>query len=279
MKQIQSLVVVALLFFSLLRAEKNTEITWYGHAAFKIITPNDEVLLIDPWINNPSNPNGQTDLQNLNKVDLILITHGHDDHIGNAVDISKKTKAKLIATYDLGNAIVKYQYYPAEHAREDWLGNFGGKINLFDGDVIIHFIPAVHSSTVVSKIDGNLMYGGNPGGFLIEIKNGPTFYCTGDTDLFSDMQLIPKIKNVDVMLVCIGGVYTMDPYAAAQAVKWVHPKIAIPMHFGTLPILTGTPEQFNEGLQKVNATSKMELLQIGVPIQLTQDGSILQKNQ
>ena len=267
------LVFVSFTLFSILYADENAEITWYGHAAFKIKTPQGQVLLIDPWINNPSNPHGEQDLQNLDQVDFILITHGHDDHIGNAVEIAKRTKAQLVATYDLGNALIKYQNYPAEQDQEEKFGNFGGKIHLDDGNITIHFIPAVHSSSVVSKIDGNIMYGGNPGGFLIEIKDGPTIYHTGDTDLFSDMKLIPKIKYVDVMLVCIGGVYTMDPYRAAQAVKWIRPRIAIPMHFGTFPALVGTPKQFNEEMMRLGAPSKMRLLQFGAPLPFKRDGS------
>ena len=263
-----------LLFLFPLSAEESAEITWYGHAAFKIKTAQGQVILIDPWINNPSNPNGQQDLENLDKVDFILITHGHDDHIGNAVEIAERTKAHLVATYDLGNALVKYQNYPAEHANEERFGNFGGKIPLDNGNIIVHFIPAVHSSSVVSKIDGNIMYGGNPGGFLIEMKNGPTVYHTGDTDLFSDMKLIPKIKYVDVMLVCIGGVYTMDPHTAAQAVKWVRPKIAVPMHFGTFQALTGTPKQFNEEMLRLGAPAKMRLLKLGAPLLFKQNGSV-----
>ena len=118
------------------------------------------------------------------------------------------------------------------------------------------------------------MYGGNASGFLIEIRNGPTIYHTGDTDLFSDMKFIPKIRNVDVMLVCIGGIYTMGPRSAAQAVKWIRPKIVIPMHFGTFPALSGTPKQFNEWLLSLGAVSKMRLLKFGIPLQFKRDGSV-----
>lgn len=250
--------------------QKVTEMTWYGQSAFKVKMPLGKIFLIDPWITNPLNSNGKKDLENLNHVDLILLTHGHDDHVGDTVEIANQTQANLVATVDLGYALEQYKGFPKKLLKEELLGNFGGRLSLFDGALFIHFIPALHSSPIYAGSDGKIQYGANPGGFLIEIKDGPTIYHTGDTDWFSDMKLIPLIKEVDLMLVCIGGHYTMDPRKAAQAVKWIEPKMTIPMHYGSFPVLAGKPEDFYHELKKIKSTAHMKVMEVGTPIHLTE---------
>jgi len=244
-----------------------TQLYWYGQSAFKLTTPSGKVLLIDPWIANPLNKDAKEQLANLNKVDLILVTHGHFDHIGNTVEIAKKTKAKLVSTLDLALAMVQYAGFPKEQAGFDTLGNFGGELNLLNGEVKVAFIPAVHSSSVQS--DGTPMnyYAGNPGGFLISVKNGPVIYHTGDTDVFGDMSLIPNFRKVNVMLTCIGDQFTMGPERAAEAVKLVNPDVVIPMHFGVFS-LTGTPEAFQKYLKLQNVKSEYKLLKVGETLNL-----------
>src|SRR5205823_6008363 len=121
-----------------------TKLTWYGHAAFRIDTPSGKTLLIDPWIQNPANPTGKDDVGKV-PADLILVTHGHFDHVGDSADIAKRTKAKLVATFDLGNAIVGSMAYPKDQFGSDTGGNFGGTISVLGGEVAITFVPAVHS--------------------------------------------------------------------------------------------------------------------------------------
>lgn len=249
-------------------ASGKTELTWYGHAAFKLKTPNGKTLLIDPWIANPSNKNAKDDLVKLDKADLILITHGHADHVGNSVEIAKKTGARLVTTFDLGKGLVTYAGFPKEQIGFDTQGNFGGTLSLLDNEVQITFVPAVHSSAVMNEDGKNLHDGGNPGGFVIKVANGPTIYHTGDTDVFADMALIGKYNKVDVMLACIGGHFTMDPQRAALAVKLVKPTQVVPMHFGTFPVLSGTPEAFAAALRKERAPSKVLNMTIGQTIKL-----------
>ncbi len=256
--------IFAIIFALLLpvSAFASTELTWFGHSAFKVKTPEGKVLLIDPWIDNPANKEGKKDLENIGKVDLILITHGHFDHVGNAVEIAKKTGAKLVSTFDLGTSLVRYAGYPKNQAGYDTLGNFGGVITVLGGEVKIAFVPAVHSSSVMSSDGKDIHMGGNPGGFLVMVKHGPTIYHTGDTDVFSDMSLIPGFHKVDIMLACIGDHFTMGPDRAAMAVKLVKPEWVIPMHYGTFPILTGTPKDFAADLKARHAKAKLRVMKV-----------------
>src|SRR5436190_358210 len=112
-----------------------SQLTWYGQSAFKIVTPSGNVLLIDPWLTNPVYKRGKEEIAALKRVELILITHGHSDHVGDAVEIAKRTRAKLVATYDLGDAMVKSLGYPAELAETETIGHFGGELTLLNGAV------------------------------------------------------------------------------------------------------------------------------------------------
>jgi Predicted Zn-dependent hydrolases of the beta-lactamase fold len=132
----------------------------------------------------------------------------------------------------------------------------------------VQFVPALHGSSVQKEENALPVYAGNPTGLIIALRDGPTIYHTGDTDLFSDMALVKRFHAIDVMLVCIGDHFTMGPARAAEAVKLVAPKMVIPMHHGTFPVLTGTPETFERELKKRKLKSKLRVMKIGETITL-----------
>ena len=243
------LLVAAALALASAAAFAQTKVHWYGQAAFRIETPSGGVILIDPWLKVPTNPD-KASIDKLGRVDYILVTHGHWDHIGDAVEIGKKTGAVLIAPYGLQFATKQQLGYPEKQATLTTGGNVGGTFNLDKAGAKVSVVPAVHGSELVPPMVEKALAAGNPVGYVIQIDKGPTIYHTGDTDVFGDMRLIADFHKIDLMLCVIGGHFTMDPVRAAQEVEWVKPKQVVPMHFGTYPILAGTPAQLKSALEK-----------------------------
>jgi L-ascorbate metabolism protein UlaG (beta-lactamase superfamily) len=230
---------------------QETKIKWFGHAAFSITTPNGKVLLIDPWLNNPSNPearDGKDPLASITKADFILLTHGHRDHVGDAVAIALKTGAVLISNPELAGNLVKLADFPSKQAETDAIMGIGGEIQIADGEVTVAMTPAIHSSSVFNPKAGanepERAYGGNPAGFVLIIKRGPTIYHSGDTAYFKDMETIGESYTVDVALLNIGGHFGMEPRMAVKAAQAVRTKLSIPQHFGTFPGIAEKADSF-----------------------------------
>lgn len=239
-------------------AAQETKLKWFGHAAFSITTPGGKILLIDPWLTNPSNPegkDGKDPLTAVTKVDYILLTHGHRDHVGEAVAIAKRTGAALVCNPELAANLVKLVDFPKEQAETDAIMGIGGEIKIADGEVTVAMTPAVHSSSVFNPNAGpgepERAYGGSPAGFVIIVKDGPTIYDSGDTAYFKDMEVIGETYSVDVALLNIGGHYGMEPKMAARAAQSVRARIAIPQHFGTFPGITPDASGFAAELKKL----------------------------
>ena len=229
------------------------ELMWLGQSAFRLSTPSGKVIVIDPWLKpNPKTPAEYKDLEKLGQIDLILVTHGHFDHISDAPALALMNKARVYAPGDLNQTLTVLGVLPPELAPRM---NKSGTITPF-ADVPglkITAVKAEHSSLYVWKNPASgkdeVHVGGEPVGFIIELENGVKIYHMGDTGLFMDMKFIGEYYKPDVLLIPIGGNFTMDPVQAAYATReWLKPKTAIPMHYGTNPLNQGTPQQYLQAL-------------------------------
>jgi L-ascorbate metabolism protein UlaG (beta-lactamase superfamily) len=226
-----------------------TELLWLGQAAFRITSPGGKVILIDPWITtNPKTPAEWKDLSKLGKIDVVLVTHGHGDHVGDGPAIVKAQNIKLWGPAGLNDTFLSLGILTADQAPRM---NKGGTIAPLGPGISITQTRAEHSSEYVHMNNGKreTHVGGEPVGFIIRMENGFTIYHMGDTGLFADMTMIADRYRPDLILIPIGGHFVMDPQDAAHATRILHPKYAIPMHYGTIPQLAGTPEQYKAALQ------------------------------
>jgi L-ascorbate metabolism protein UlaG (beta-lactamase superfamily) len=240
------------------------EIQWLGQAATKITSPGGKVIVIDPWLTgNPKTPAQYKNLDALGHVDLILVTHAHGDHLGDAPELAKKHNVPVWAPAGLQNSLVTLGVLPADLAPRM---NKGGVITPLGPDIKITMTRAEHSSELVWKNPATGKFethvGGEPVGFIIQLENGFKIYHMGDTGLFGDMRFIGEYYKPDLLLIPIGGHFVMSPQDAAVATRdFIKPKFAIPIHYGTIPQLKGTPEEYLQALGQT--TTKVQVIQPG----------------
>jgi L-ascorbate metabolism protein UlaG (beta-lactamase superfamily) len=210
--------------------------TWVGHGTWKVRSAKQKEILIDPWVMN--NPAAPEKLKTIDRLDVMLITHGHFDHIHDALEIARRTKPHIVTNHETGAWLAS----KGIDGESIIAGNQGGTLDV-DG-IKVTLVHAEHSCGITD--DNGIVYGGDACGLVIEFENGFTIYFAGDTDVFGDMALIAELNNFDVAFLPIGGWFTMGPERAAKAVKLLGVKTVVPMHFATFPILTGRPSALQE---------------------------------
>jgi L-ascorbate metabolism protein UlaG (beta-lactamase superfamily) len=208
-------------------------ITWLGHSAFVLRTPGDKTILFDPWYTgNPSFPGTKP-----TNADLILVSHGHSDHITDAAATAKQTGATVVGIWEVT------QWLGSKGVQHLEPMNKGGTITV--QGLRVTMTEAIHSS---SFDENGIVYLGEPAGFVVKLENGQAIYFAGDTALFTDMKLIGELHKPDIAFLPIGDRFTMGPDTAALAARWLGVRQVVPMHWGTFPLLTGTPEQLKQHL-------------------------------
>lgn len=255
-------------FSGALLAQGKTEVLWLGQAAFKITTPGGKVIVIDPWLKtNPKTPPQYKDLSALGKVDVVLVTHAHFDHVADAAELAKLNNVSLYAPPGLSGTLTALGEIPADKAPGM---NKSGIVTPLGPQIKFNMVRAEHSSeyrwTDPATKKVQVMPGGEPVGWIIELENGFKIYHMGDTGLFGDMRMIGELYKPDLVLVPIGGNFTINAQLGAYAIReLIKPKFAIPMHYGTFPILAGKPEDFVAGLG--NAPVKVFVPQPGEKVE------------
>jgi L-ascorbate metabolism protein UlaG (beta-lactamase superfamily) len=212
--------------------DRDTTFTWYGHSCWEVTTPGGKTIILDPWFGNPTSPKTA---DAVDRCDLLLVTHGHFDHFGEALLVGSRTRP----------------VWPCIHELSLWLGrNFAHKdslIGMNKGGTVeaagigVTMVRADHSAGDIYAGAEAPLYLGEPVGLIVELENGFRFYFAGDTDVFGDMRLIAERYRPEVAFLPIGGHFTMDPKGAAMATELLGVKHVLPMHYGTFPILAGTP--------------------------------------
>ena len=254
-KALVAAVFAAVCLFASVAAAAEVEVLWLGHSTVRITSVEGKVIVIDPFLKkNPKTPVQYRDLNALGKVDLILVTHGHGDHVGDLQELARLSGATVVANWEFGLNMISLGMLDADkvHAM-----NKGGSVAPIGRGIKIHMVPAEHSAAIDLETMGLEWEPGSPSqlfmgaavGYVVELENGFKIYHTGDTGVFGDMALINTFYAPDLAMVTIGGYFTMDPEGAAYAVReLIKPKQVIPIHYGTFPVINRTPAEFKKAL-------------------------------
>jgi L-ascorbate metabolism protein UlaG (beta-lactamase superfamily) len=231
---------------------KAARFTWLGHATVRVELPTGEILVIDPWLEgNPSSP---VSASSFDRLDLILVTHAHGDHMGDVEKLAKHHKAPVICSYDLG------EWFASRGVAKVMGMNLGGSQKIFGAKITQ--VRADHSSGFYHE--GRSIYGGTASGFVVRLADGFCFYHSGDTALFRDMQMFGEIYQPRVAFLPIGDLFTMDPEQAAHATKWLGCRWVVPIHWGTFGALVGTPKELQEHLKALRCPAEVVILKPGL---------------
>jgi L-ascorbate metabolism protein UlaG (beta-lactamase superfamily) len=230
------------------------KLRWLGHAAFQYTTRTGKIFLIDPWLKNPKAPKGIS----FTHLEGILLTHGHSDHVGEAFELAKQFNAPVVASYELAEIAKKHGVPNAMPI------NASGSVTI--GTVQITAVAAIHSSSY--KEGDNLIYAGEPLGFIVADEGAETLYFAGDTALSYDMAFIPQLYSPQIAVLPIGGIYTMKPAEAALAARYLQVRTIVPMHFGTYPALTGTAAELQLEIQRNGLSTRVVSLEPGQEVTL-----------
>jgi L-ascorbate metabolism protein UlaG (beta-lactamase superfamily) len=212
-----------------------TSVTWLGHASFRVDTPGGKRVYVDPWLGNPSCPESEKEPE---RIDVIALTHGHDDHVGETVELAQRFGCPVLAMNELRG------WLSTKGLEADMTCAFNKGGTVEKEGIRFTLTDAKHSSSAFE--DGTFVYLGEPAGIVVEVENGTKLYFAGDTCVFGDMQLIGRIYEPDVAILPIGDHYTMSPKEAAVALELLGVGRCIPCHYGTFPVLAGTPDELRE---------------------------------
>jgi L-ascorbate metabolism protein UlaG (beta-lactamase superfamily) len=226
-------------------------LTWLGHNSFKLVSRGARTVLLDPWVEG--NPACPRELKSFDRIDVMTISHGHGDHMADAVNLGKKYKPVVVCNYEI------HLFLTRKGVPNTSPMNKGGTQE--QGGLKFTMVHATHSSGI--EDGGQVVYGGEACGFVITLEDGTRIYHAGDTAVHADMALISELYEPEIALLPIGDLYTMSPREAAVAARLLKPRIIVPAHHGTFPALTGTPEALREELKKQGVTAEVVALRPG----------------
>ena len=220
--------------------DRDTTFTWYGHSCYEVRTPGGKVIIFDPFFANPKSPRSADSIQ---ACDVLLVTHGHFDHMGDALQLASRLRPAWPCIHEMSLWLARRLPGGADAA----IGmNKGGTVSV--AGINVTMVHADHSAGDWNPGGETTLYLGDPVGFVVELENGFRFYFAGDTALFGDMRIIRELYQPELAFLPIGGHFTMGPRDAAIAVELLGVKHVVPLHYGTFPVLAGTPEQLRSEL-------------------------------